>query len=182
MVKILDKEIPNQLKELTVQQFEDITSVHAQQDLDAIEKHLKVFELFGLTENDFENTTIEQFKMYVKEFNNIKGKPELQSSIEMDGYKYTAFEGEEFKLSVKDTKHIEKVMNSRHKGYISEMLAILFKRDDLTKTEHYNSAHIKHKAKQIRELKAELAVPFLVEIGQKLSKEMKRNEAPEIVE
>lgn len=182
MVKILDKEIPNQLKELTVQQFEDITSVHAQQDLDAIEKHLKVFELFGLTENDFENTTIEQFKMYVKEFNNIKGKPELQSSIEMDGYKYTAFEGEEFKLSVKDTKHIEKVMNSRHKGYISEMLAILFKRDDLTKTEHYDSAHIKHKAKQIRELKAELAVPFLVEIGQKLSKEMKRNEAPEIVE
>jgi hypothetical protein len=182
MVKILDKEIPNQLKELTVQQFEDITSVHAQQDLDAIEKHLKVFELFGLTENDFENTTIEQFKMYVKEFNNIKGKPELQSSIEMDGYKYTAFEGEEFKLSVKDTKHIEKVMNSRHKGYISEMLAILFKRDDLTKTEHYDSAHIKHKAKQIREFKAELAVPFLVEIGQKLSKEMKRNEAPEVVE
>ena len=75
MVKILDKEIPNQLKELTVQQFEDITSIHAQQDLDAIEKHLKVFELFGITENDFENTTIEQFKMYVKEFNNIKGRP-----------------------------------------------------------------------------------------------------------
>ena len=66
MVKILDKEIPNQLKELTVQQFEDITSIHAQQDLDAIEKHLKVFELFGITENDFEDTTIEQFKTYVK--------------------------------------------------------------------------------------------------------------------
>ena len=78
MVKILDKEIHNQLKELTVQQFEDITSIHAQQDLDAIEKHLKVFELFGITENDFEHTTIEQFKTYVKDFNNIKGKPELQ--------------------------------------------------------------------------------------------------------
>jgi hypothetical protein len=34
----------------------------------------------------------------------------------------------------------------------------------------------------IRELKSELAVPYLVEIGQKLSKEIKRNEAPEIVE
>lgn len=182
MVKILDKEIPNQLKELTVQQFEDITSIHAQQDLDAIEKHLKVFELFGITENDFEHTTIEQFKTYVKDFNNIKGKPELQSAIELDGYNYTAFEGEEFKLSVRDTKHIEKVMNSRHKGYISEMLAILFKRDDLSKTEHYDTTHIKHKAKMIRELKSELAVPYLVEIGQKLSKEIKKNEAPEIVE
>ena len=182
MVKILDKEIPNQLKELTVQQFEDITSIHAQQDLDAIEKHLKVFELFGITENDFENTTIEQFKMYVKEFNNIKGKPLLQPTIELDGYKCTAFEGEEFKLSVKDTKHIEKVMNSKHKGYISEMLAILFKREDLTKAEHYSDAHIKHKAKMIRELKAELAVPYLVEIGQKLSKQMPKDEPAEVVE
>lgn len=182
MVKILDKEIPNQLNELTIQQFEDITSIHAQQDLDAIEKHLKVFELFGITESDFEDTSIEQFRQYVKQFNNIKGKPELQSTIELDGYKYTAFEGEEFKLSVRDTKHIEKVMNSRHKGYISEMLAILFKRDDLTKTEHYDSAHIKHKAKMIRELKAELALPFLVEIGQKLSKEIPKNEPAEVVE
>lgn len=182
MVKILDKEIPNQLKELTVQQFEDITSIHAQQDLDAIEKHLKVFELFGITENDFEDTTIEEFKKYVKEFNNLKGKPQLQSNIELDGYNYTAFEGDEFKLSVRDTKHIEKVMHSKHKGYLSEMLAILFKRDDLTKAEHYDSAHIKHKAKMIRELKAELAVPFLVEIGQKLSKEIKRNEPAQVVE
>lgn len=181
MVKILDKEIPNQLKELTVQQFEDITSIHAQQDLDAIEKHLKVFELFGITEKDFEDTTIEEFKKYVKEFNNLKGKPKLQPHIEIDGYKYTSFK-DEFRLSVKDTKHIEKVMNSKHKGYLSEMLAILFKRDDLTKAEHYDSAHIKHKAKMIRELKAELVVPFLVEIGQKLAKEIKRNEPAEVVE
>ena len=182
MVKILDKEIPNQLRELTVQQFEDITSIHADKDLDAIEKHLKVFELFGITEADFEDTTIEQFKKYVKDFNNIKGKTVLKSSIEIDGYKYTAYEGDEFKLSVKDTKHIEKVMNSRHKGYISEILAIIFKRDDLTKTEHYDSAHIKHKSKMIRELKAELAVPFLSEIGQKLSKEIKRNEPTKVME
>lgn len=182
MVKILDKKIPNQLNELTIQQFEDITSIHAQQDLDAIEKHLKVFELFGINESDFEDTSIEQFRQYVKQFNNIKGKPELQSTIEMDGYKYTAFEGEKFKLSVRDTKHIEKSMNSRHKGYISEMLAVLFKRDDLTKAEHYDSAHIKHKAKMIRELKAELALPYLVEIGQKLSKELPKNEPAEVVE
>ena len=34
----------------------------------------------------------------------------------------------------------------------------------------------------IRELKAELAVPYLVEIGQKLAKQMPKNEPAEVVE
>lgn len=182
MVTILGKQVPNQLNELTVQQFESITTIHAQQDKDAIEKHLEVFELLGVPELEFEDVSIEEFKQYVKDFNNLQGKPELQPSIEIDGYTYTAYEGEQFKLSVKDTKHIEKVMASRHKGYISEMLAILFKRSDLTKVEHYDSTHIKHKAKLIRELHAELAVPYLVEIGQKLAKQLPKDEPAEVVE
>ena len=182
MVTILGKEVPNQLSELTVQQFEDITSIHARQDLDAIEKHLEVFALLGVPEADFEDVSIEKFKDYVKQFNNLSGKPEMQQSIELDGYLCKAYEGDAFRLSVKDTKHIEKVMTSRHKGYISEMLAILFKREDLTKAEHYSDAHIKHKAKMIRELKAELAVPYLVEIGQKLAKQMPKDEPAEVVE
>ena len=111
----------------------------------------------------------------------MTGKPELVSSLEIDGYTYVAFE-EKFKLSVKDTKHIEKIMNSKHKGYISELLAVLFKRTDLTKVEHYSDAHIKLKAKLIRELKAEIAVPYLVEIGQKLSKHITKDATTEILE
>jgi len=132
-------------------------------------------------EADWEDVSIEEFKQCVKEFNDISGKPELQSSFEHMNYTYTAFD-EKFKLTVRDTKHIEKVMHSRHKGYISEMLAILFKRTDLTKTEHYTDAHIKLKAKIIRELKAELAVPYLVEIGLKLSKEMPKDEPAQVLE
>lgn len=181
MVTILGREIPNQLSELTVQQFETITTIHARQDIDAIEKHLEVFESLGVPEADFEDVQIEEFKDYVRQFNDIKGKPELINTIELEGYKYTAFE-DTFKLSVKDTKHIEKVMSSRHKGYMSEMLAILFKRDDLTKAEHYADAHIKLKAKMIRELKAEIAMPYLVEIGQKLAKQLPKDAPAEVVE
>ena len=170
MVTILGKEVPNQLNELTVQQFEDVTTIHANQELDAIEKHI-----------DWDDVSIEEFKECVKNFNNLSGKPEMQQSFEHMNYTYTAFD-EVFKLSVRDTKHIEKVMNSRHKGYISEMLAILFKRTDLTKAEHYTDAHIKLKAKIIRELKAELAMPYLVEIGQKLSKQMPKDEPAQVVE
>lgn len=181
MVTILGKEIPNQLNELSVQQFEEITSIHANNELDAIEKHLEVFAMFGITEEEFEDTSIEEFKEYVRQFNDIKGADPIVNTLELDGYTYTAFD-EVFKLSVRDTKHIEKVMSSRHKGYISEMLAILFKRNDLTKTEHYDQAHIKHKAKLIREQKASLALPYLVEVGQKLSKQIPKDAPTEVVE
>jgi hypothetical protein len=52
----------------------------------------------------------------------------------------------------------------------------------LTKVEHYSDAHIKLKAKLIRELKAEIAVPYLVEIGQKLSKYIPKDAPTENLE
>ena len=181
MVTILGIEVPNQLNELTVQQFETITTIHANTDLDAIDKHLQVFEFLGVPTIEWDNVEIEEFKEIVRNFNDIQSKPELVNTLEIDGYTYTAFE-DKFKLSVKDTKHIEKIMHSKHKGYISELLAVLFKRTDLTKAEHYVDAHIKLKAKLIRELKAELAVPYLVEIGQKLSKHIPKDAPTEILE
>ena len=129
----------------------------------------------------WDDVEIEEFKEIVRAFNDVIGKPELVNTLEIDGYTYVAFE-DKFKLSVKDTKHIERTMQSKHKGYISELLAVLFKRTDLTKVEHYSDAHIKLKAKLIRELKAELAVPYLVEIGQKLSKHIPKDAPTEILE
>lgn len=181
MVNILGFDVPNQLNELTVQQFETITTIHGKVELDAIDKHLEVFEFLGVPTIDFDAVEIEEFKEIVRNFNDIQSKPELVNTLELDGYTYVAFD-DKFKLSVKDTKHIEKIMNSKHKGYISELLAVLFKRTDLTKAEHYVDAHIKLKAKMIRELKAELAVPYLVEIGQKLSKQMPKDVPTEIME
>ena len=181
MVNILGFDVSNQLNELSVQQFETITTIHADTELDAIDKHLQVFEFLGVPTIKWDDVEIEEFKEIVRAFNNVTGKPELVNTLELDGYTYVAFD-DKFKLSVKDTKHIEKIMSSKHKGYISEMLAVLFKRTDLTKAEHYSDAHIKLKAKMIRELKAELAVPYLVEIGQKLSKHIPKDAPTEIVE
>ena len=181
MVNILGFDVPNQLNELTVQQFETITTIHADTELDAIDKHLQVFEFLGVPAIKWDDVEIEEFKEIVRAFNDVIGKPELVNTLEIDGYTYVAFE-DKFKLSVKDTKHIEKIMASKHKGYISELLAVLFKRTDLTKVEHYSDAHIKLKAKLIRELKAELAVPYLVEIGQKLSKHIPKDVPTEVVE
>jgi len=181
MIEILGKQIPNQLNELTIQQFEDITEIHNDSSLDIIEKHIKVFELLGVSEDEMVEADVdfETFKKYVQEFNQ-KTDASIIKEVEIDGYTYKAYE-EEFKLSVKDMKVIEKIINSKHKGYLSELVAVLFKRTDLSKVEHYDKAHIKHKAKLFREQKAELAVPYLVHIGQKFSKQIE-NATAEVVE
>ena len=182
MVEILGKEIPNEMNEMTIHQFEQITEIHASTELDVIEKHLEVFKLMGVS-NDIEDVDFEVFKEYVDKFNSAKVPSSvLLKSFEVDGYTYKAYD-EDFKLTAKDTKLIEKILANKHKGYISEVLAVLFKRTDLTKTEHYTDAHIKQKAKLIRELKAEVAIPYLVTLANKINNNVgKLNETTEATE
>lgn len=179
MVTILNKQIPNELNELTIQQFEDITEIHSNEKLDHVEKHLEVFKYMGAPE-EIEDVDFEDFKEYIRIFNTAKA-PEgiLLKRFEADGYTYQAYD-EEWKLSAKETKLIEKILNNKHKGYISEVLAVLFKRTDLTKNEHYTDAHIKHKAKIIRQMTADVAVPYLVAVAETINKQVQSlNETPE---
>lgn len=177
MVEILGKQIPNEMDEINIQQFEGITDIHANDKLDVIEKHLEVFKFMGVTD-EIEDIDFEVFKEYISEFNSAKvPNSVLLKRFEVDGYTYQAYE-DEFKLTAKDTKFIEKILGNKHKGYISEVLAVLFKRTDLTKTEHYTDAHIKQKAKLIRELKAEVAVPYLVAVASQINNHVEKLNEP----
>ena len=89
--------------------------------------------------------------------------------LELEGYLYKA----QMKLTVRDTKMIEKIALHKEKGYISEMLAVMFKREDLTPTEHYADAHIKQKARLIRKINASIALPYLMFIAEKIAKQIK---------
>ena len=179
MISILNRGIPNQLDEITIEQFETITDINNDPNLDPIDKHLKVFAYLGIPESEFYDYDVADFVNVVKEFNSLEQKEYATvEELELEGYIYRA----EMRLTVRDTKMIEKIALHKQKGYVSEMLAIMFKREDLTPAEHYTDAHIKLKAKIIRELKAELALPYLVEIGQKLSKQMPKDEPAEVVE
>jgi hypothetical protein len=169
MITILGREIPNNLDELTIEQFEVITELSNNKELDAVDKHLQIFASLGLAESEFYDVDVADFIEYTNQFNNI---PEVKyptiSQIELAGYSYTA----EMKLTVRDTKLIEKIAIAKPKGYISDVLAIFFKRDDLTSTEHYAEAHLKLKSKMIKELKANVAIPYLLFITNKLAKQV----------
>ena len=168
MVTILNREIPNQIEELTIEQFEAITDINNNQELDPIDKHLQVFAYLGIPESEFWDYDVADFVGMVKDFNSSEHKdyPTVEE-IELEGYVYKA----QMKLTVRDTKLIEKITIKKEKGYVSEMLAVMFKREDLTSTEHYTDAHIKHKAKLIRKLNAAISIPYIMFIAHKISQQ-----------
>lgn len=179
MITILNREIPNQIDELTIEQFEAITEINNDPNLDPIDKHLKVFAYLGIPESEFWDYDVADFVTMVKDFNNMEQKDfPVVEELELDGYIYRA----EMRLTVRDTKMIEKIALTKPKGYISEMLAIMFKREDLTPTEHYTDAHIKQKAKLIRKLNANISIPYIMFIANKIGQQVKNDTTTQAME
>jgi len=165
MIQIFDQEIPNKMSELTIEQFEKISQILNNQDFDNIEKYVEMFKYLGIKE---------EFIKLVQEFNLDSYTPnEAQTTIELEGYTYEA----QLKLSVKETKLIEKIVNTKPNHYISDIMAIMFKRTDLSNTEHFTDAHLKHKAKLFRTQKAELCVPYIVFVTEKIAEYAQANTA-----
>jgi hypothetical protein len=168
MIKIFEREIPNRMDELTIEQFEKVTEITNNQELDNIDRYIKIFEYFGVKESEWDENEVElnDFIEKVKEFNSSKyEKKDAVESIELDGYTYHG----QLKLSVKDTKMIEKLIGRKSNNWISDLLALMFKRSDLSPTEHYAEAHLKHKSKLFKQLKAEIAIPYLVFVTEKIA-------------
>lgn len=164
MIKINGVDVLNQASEMTLKQYEDINLILNNKNTDTSEKYIKVFKYFGVDENYIDNLEFTEFAELIKEFGKAeKVSTELVKEIEINRYTYRAFD-ESFKISVKDLKEVEKVFKKER--YICDLMAIFFKRTDLTNAEHFAPAHLKEKSKLFRELNAEFCVPYLYRVGQ----------------
>jgi len=165
MIELFGKEIPSRMDELTLEQFQKISAIHNNEEYDTLEKHCKVFEYLGITEEEMD-VDFDLFLANVKEFNNNNyDKKDPIEEIEIEGYTYKA----EMKLSVKDSRIVEKIVKKDNKEYISDIMALMFKRTDLSNTEHYDPAHLKHKAKLFSKLKADISIPYLTFVTYKIT-------------
>ena len=165
MIELFGKEIPSKMDELTLEQFQKISAIHNNEEYDTLEKHCKVFEYLGVTEEEMD-VEFDVFLANVKEFNKDNyTKKDPVEEIEIDGYTYKA----EMKLSVKDSRIVEKIIKKDNKEFISDIMALMFKRTDLSNTEHYDPAHLKHKAKLFSKLKADIAIPYLTFVTFKIT-------------
>ena len=165
MIELFGKEIPSKMDELTLEQFQKISAIHNNDEYDTLEKHCKVFEYLGITEDEMD-VDFDLFLANVKEFNNNNyTHKDTVEEIELEGYTYKA----EMKLSVKDSRIVEKIVKKDNKEYISDIMALMFKRTDLTNAEHYDPAHLKHKAKLFSKLKADISIPYLTFVTNKIT-------------
>jgi len=159
-------EIPNHLNELTVQQFDELNKIENNQELDTIEKWIEKFIYLGVPDKAFDKMELEEFTNYIKEFNKSEiPNGEKVTELVIDKYTYQANET----IGVKDLGLIEKIYRGQDDNFCAQTLAILFKRTDLTRTEHYAPAHLKFKVNVMKKQNAEVAFPYIMEILQKIA-------------
>jgi len=173
MIKINENEVPNTVEELTVAEFEEVAAIQQDQELDFLDKQIKLFTYLGVPEEELDNMEIVEFRNHVKAFNDVEPKEyPFLAEVEIEGFVYRAYE-DEFKLPIRDLKHIENKVKKSPSKYMAYMLAVIFKREDLTKVEHYDNAHLKLKEKLFSKLPAAVAVPYVTHIGKELANAMK---------
>lgn len=162
-------ELRNESHELKLKEFEKIYNILNTEGIGKLEQYTKVFMSLGIPEDVIDEMSIEEFTDVVKNFNAIKTDlHNLIPSIEIDGYTYTAHDGE-FKFTTKDLITIEKAARQHIVNFPSFVLAVSFKRQDLSKKEHYEAAHLNHKAKLFAEhVTADVAIPYLALVSKKV--------------
>ena len=72
---------------------------------------------------------------------------------------------------------IEKMAVKENKHFVSEIMAIMFKRTDLSNVEHYDNAHLKYKSKLFRTQPADIAIPYLNYVTQTISNHAQKQAA-----
>ena len=177
MINLKDTQIKNKLEEMTIKEFETITSIINTPSEDYIERWSKVLVSLGARESEVDSLSIDEFIEIVRSFEIGKGiETNLKKEFELEGYTYRAYD-EEFILRVKDLNLIEKCIKQKKDNYLSHLIAILFKRTDLSNAEHYANAHIEHKAKLFSALPVTDFYSYIHYIGEKLSTKLEISNA-----
>ena len=171
-VKIEGKtyEIKNSVEEFSIGEFETISSILNEEKKTKINKWFEIFVYLGIPEDVVDNFDSFAFIQLINEFNINEFTPnDFTKEIIINGYTYVSYD-EEFKLTVKEMGMIESVVtNKNNDKYLADILAVIFKRTDLTKSEHFDKAHIKFKADLFRKkITADVAMPFLGFLSKRL--------------
>jgi hypothetical protein len=157
--------VKSEIEELSLQEYESITNILSDESKLPFEKYIDVLVYLGVEEDDADNMNMKALVEFAKNFSEGKIEFKMKPEIEIAGDVYIGIEDglEEPKITPKVVKLVEKIMAKKNKGYMSEILAVMLKKESLTKNEHYEPAHIKYKAKIFQEnVSAEDAVPYIM--------------------
>lgn len=163
--------IKQSAEEFTIGEYENVAAILNNDDINEVERFSQAFVMLGMNEDLLDSFDAFAFFKLIGKFKDYQMEVgEFSQIIEVNGRTYESFkDGNEFYFSVKDMRLIEEYVKKNPTFFIAEIIAILFKDVELTKTEHYDDAHIKHKAKLFRkEITYDIALPFIADFSQNL--------------
>lgn len=165
-------DVKNLTTELLVKEFEEITYILNNKKLHTIERWSRVFKYLGVPEETIDNFDTTDFIELIKEYNlTTVLDTTITKEIEIDGWVYSAYD-EKFKLTVRETALIENYIHKNDNKYIGELLAIVYKKQGIESSLHFDTSHIAYKAKLIREnITADVAIPLINFLSKRLIKD-----------
>ena len=154
-------DVPNTVDEMTVGLYDKHVALEMNPNLTTLEKWIEKFVVLGVPEESFDEFTFDEMTETITKFNEgfDLNTPKVLE-VEIEGYTYKAKES----VTVKDMSLIEKLFNGDKKDLVANTVAILFKREDLSRNEHYDKAHLDHKAKLFKDQSCSIAIPFMQDI------------------
>lgn len=172
MHTIRDYEIPTSINEMTVARFEAISVILKDESFSTVERYFEVLSFLGIPDLVMNDLSDEELFSAISAFSSQPKNNELIPAFELGGYTYRAYENDgKFIMKARDLAYIEKSAK-RESAWLSYILAIIFKREDLGPNEHYADAHIKLKAKIFGELNAGDYYPYLLAVTARINKQI----------
>ena len=170
MIKIRDYEMKSSFTEWTISEYENIVEV-LNNDGDYIDKYIRVLEILGVPDTILDTMYDDEFFSVIENILDNEMDNNYRKEVIVDGYRYVAYE-DTYKLGIKDMAKIESIITRDEKNKISKIMAVIFKREDLTNTEHYDKAHLEYKAKIFSNLTADIMIPYMLIIQDKMVKKL----------
>lgn len=167
MYKYKNYELNTSLNEMTIGEFETVSSILNDASKSTIEKYIDVISYLGLPDNEILNLTDEELFDIIASFDKNELDRKLLKSFVINEVTYNAYEGDEFKLKAKDLSLIEKRIKD-NKPFFSYSIAVIFKPENTELTVAYLPKLIENRVKLVKELNAAEYYPYMVYLTDKV--------------
>jgi hypothetical protein len=155
---------PSEYNEITIKQLDRIAEIFETDITETEQWILVVSYLAGIRKEVIEDWPMPEFMNICHQlFTRLPDPGNAVESIEIDGYRYCVTPYDY--LTARESAWVEKIFTVSTKDRFAKVLAVIFKREDLTKTEHFANAHITYKAELFGSLKADTMIGHLSKFG-----------------
>lgn len=154
MIKINGNDYPTQVNEMTLEQWVNVSDVIRTFEKEPVMQLEAVLKSLGVPQNDIDNIELSFTKELYAAMDGKSDGLELVETID----KYTI--NLNMPLTVKVSKMIDKLYEVGNQTIA--LLAFFYRDENLTDSEHFDKAHIKHKTNQFKKMPAS---NFVVAVG-----------------